>query len=110
MSDLRINWPIYACLASPVCCWEDHGKIDLGFTLAYPAAMQLGTVRSYADLVEVLRARIDQLDISLETLDEIAGWADRYASKVLTVTPPTLSKAGGRNSCRTLGPLSFGLM
>jgi hypothetical protein len=59
----------------------------------------IGTASDYAGLLTVLRQRADALRVSRETIDEIAGWADGYASKLLA---PACSKALG---ARSLGPL-----
>jgi hypothetical protein len=56
-------------------------------------------VRSYTDLVEAFRRRRDELDISYETLEEVAGLQPGYAAKLL-VHPPM----------RGIGPLTLSLM
>ncbi|WP_018320239.1 hypothetical protein [Bradyrhizobium sp. WSM2793] len=45
-------------------------------------------VRSMAGLVEALRQRRDELDISNETIDNIAGFPERYTSKLLAPRAP----------------------
>ena len=45
-------------------------------------------IRSMADLVEALRQRRDELDISHETIDAIAGLQSGYASKLLAPRAP----------------------
>ena len=47
----------------------------------------LAIVRTTDDLREVFRRRVAQLNISLETLDAIAGLPTRYSSKVLGLQP-----------------------
>jgi len=44
-------------------------------------------VRSKAELLAVLRARKEDLDISHETVDGLVGWADRLSTKVLAPMP-----------------------
>ena len=53
--------------------------------------------RSKADLVEILRQRRDELDISHETIDALTGLAEGYTSKLLAPKP-----------IKNLGPMSFG--
>ena len=48
---------------------------------------QLAVVRTTEDLREVFRRRVTELNISLETLDAIAGLPTRYSSKVLGLQP-----------------------
>ena len=47
----------------------------------------LAIVRTTDDLREVFRRRVAQLNISLETLDALAGLPTRYSSKVLGLQP-----------------------
>ena len=49
--------------------------------------MTLKLLRSPEDIVAALRARRDELNISHETIDAIALWADGYCSKVLAPKP-----------------------
>jgi hypothetical protein len=56
-------------------------------------------IRSYNDLVEAFRRRRDELDISYETLEQVAGLQPGYAAKLL-VHPPM----------RRVGPLSLSLL
>jgi hypothetical protein len=58
---------------------------------------ELGEVYQYHDLVEILCRRADELNVSRETIDEIAGLPDRYSSKLLTRLP-----------ARMFGRTSFG--
>jgi hypothetical protein len=55
-------------------------------------------IRSMADLLTALRASRDELQITHETIDEIAGWPSGYAGKIFSPTP-----------IKNLGWLSFGL-
>ena len=47
----------------------------------------LAIVRTTDDLREVFRRRVAEMNISLETLDAIAGLPTRYSSKVLGLQP-----------------------
>lgn len=62
------------------------------------APKALTTVREYADLVEALRARRDALQITHETIDDIAGLSSGYAGKLLC-NPPL------RRLASMLGPM-----
>jgi hypothetical protein len=42
-------------------------------------------IRSYEDLLAVLRARADSLQISLSTIDSIAGFSEYYAAHVMAL-------------------------
>jgi hypothetical protein len=44
-------------------------------------------IDSYRGLVELIRQRIDELGISYETVDIIAGFSPRYTSKLLCNPP-----------------------
>src|SRR5258707_12441519 len=55
-------------------------------------------IRSMEDLLSALRERRDQLGISLETLDHIAGFPPSYSAKLLAPVP-----------FKNLGWMSFGL-
>jgi hypothetical protein len=59
--------------------------------------VKLRTIRTRADLIAVLRERQTELNISLGTIDAVAGIADGYASKVLSLTPT-----------KNLGPIALG--
>lgn len=54
-------------------------------------------VRSYDELLAVLRSRIAELGTTMETLDEVAGLPLRYASKLFAPNP-----------IKTLGKISLG--
>jgi hypothetical protein len=56
-------------------------------------------ISSYTELLEAFRRRRDELDISYETLEQVAGLQPGYAAKVL-VHPPM----------RRVGPLSLSLL
>jgi hypothetical protein len=57
---------------------------------------ELATIRGCEDLRRALRARKEELGVSNATLDEVCGFSDRYASKVLGLHPS-----------RMLGPMSL---
>jgi hypothetical protein len=59
--------------------------------------VKLRTIRSRGDLIAVLRERQTELNISLGTIDAVAGIADGYASKVLSLTPT-----------KQMGPVALG--
>jgi hypothetical protein len=58
--------------------------------------MQVTECRTYFELIAALMARREQLNISLDTLNALAGLADRHCSKILTPHPS-----------RFLGPVSL---
>jgi hypothetical protein len=58
----------------------------------------IAEVDCYRGLLQALLSRKDELDVSFETLDHVAGLPVRYSAKVL----------GGRQ--RTLGPTSLGAL
>jgi hypothetical protein len=58
---------------------------------------QLATISDYDGLIRALRARVDELDISRETIDLVSGLQSGYAAKLLAQI-----KGVGRIS---LGPL-----
>lgn len=60
-------------------------------------AKALATVRSYNQLIAVLRSRADELEVTRETLDHAAKLAPRYAQKLLAPVP-----------VKNLGPNSLG--
>jgi hypothetical protein len=62
----------------------------------------LAVVSNYLALIAALRARIAELGISFSTLDQVAGWTDGYASKVLAPEPTP-----GHKVKRCLGPMAF---
>ena len=49
--------------------------------------LALGTCRTADDLRAVMRQRVVELNISLDTVDHIAGLPTRYCAKVLGLTP-----------------------
>jgi hypothetical protein len=59
----------------------------------------LAEITDYDDLLAALRARADELEISRETIDHIAGFPDRYAGKILSLSHPR------RIGLRSLGPI-----
>jgi hypothetical protein len=54
-------------------------------------------IRSQAELLDAIRARRDELNISHETIDQIAGFQGGYTSKLLAPQP-----------IKNLGPMSLG--
>lgn len=64
-----------------------------------PPAKQLAIVRSYKELLSVLRARAEELNISGDTLESASGLPARYSSKLLCPTP-----------VKNLGPSSLGAL
>jgi hypothetical protein len=62
----------------------------------------LAIIEDYADLVIALRARQNELGISHEVLSEMAGVAERYSSKLLSL------KGCRRFGMASLGPLLGG--
>jgi hypothetical protein len=59
----------------------------------------VGVATNYLELIQSFRARLAELEISYETLDEIAGWTTRYGSKLLASEPS-----------RNLGPIALDAM
>src|SRR5262245_58374459 len=49
-------------------------------------------IRSQKDFLDAIRARIDRLNVSREAVDELCGFAPRYANKLLSPTP--IKRAG----------------
>jgi hypothetical protein len=69
---------------------------------------ELGRIRSYVDLCNVLRARCDEFDISFQTLDEIAGFPAGLSGQILA---PRCPRAMGRRSLAAiLGALGIALV
>src|SRR6185369_1188563 len=60
---------------------------------------RLAVVRDYARLIGALRARVRELDITLETIDSVVGFHSNYAGKLLAPVP-----------VRTLSRLSLGAL
>ena len=56
-------------------------------------------IKTRDELLQVIRDRRDELNISHLTIDGLAGWADGYASKLLAPTP-----------IKNLGPMSLGAL
>jgi hypothetical protein len=48
----------------------------------------LAEIVDYNGLIEAIRARADELNLSRETIDDIAGLAPRYANKLLSRNGP----------------------
>jgi hypothetical protein len=64
-------------------------------------------VTSREEIVAVLRERRDELNISHETIDAVAGWADGYASKIFAPTP--MKNLGPTSLAAILGALALGI-
>lgn len=76
-----------------------NAKAMADHTAAHVAPRVLGTVRTYPELVEALRARSDSLGLTREQLDQIGGLAGGYSGKIL-----------GRGHVKKLGRMSFETM
>lgn len=63
-----------------------------------PALPDVPLIRSMPDLLAALRARRDELQLTHERLDDIAGWPSGYCGKLLAENP-----------IKNLGWVSFGL-
>ena len=75
-----------------------------------PAKGPLPEIVDYESLIRVCRARAEQLDISRECIDSIAGWCDGLASKLLTTSPITKDDLERRPTGRGLGFRTLGPM
>jgi hypothetical protein len=64
-----------------------------------PDLQTIGFASDYQTLHAILRARADALRLSRESIDQLTGWADGYAGKLLS---PTMMKILGEHS---LGPM-----
>src|SRR5258706_12020068 len=60
---------------------------------------QLAVIRTYEDVLRVIRARRDELDVPHEIIDDIAGLAAGHTSKLLCARPMKL-----------LGPISWNVL
>jgi len=88
--------------ANPHHCAATHIEVNgLGFRsrIGMDATPALGTVRDYGDLVAVIRARMIELDVTLATVDHVAGLPANYASKLLAPNPS-----------KRLGIMAFGAL
>lgn len=65
-------------------------------------------IRSMAELLAALRARRDELQLTHETLDAIAGWPSGYASKLLA--PEPIKNLGWQSLGLGLGALGIALV
>lgn len=70
----------------------------------------LATIRDYQQLLDALRARIDQLGITLDQVDEIGGLPSRYASKILARVKIPQRKIGMQSLGPILGVLGLKLL
>lgn len=88
----------------PNCCAVFNEMLNKG---QFPTD-HLGAVHDFDDLLAVLRARKEALDVSFETLDHIAGVQPGYSAKLLGPTP---SRQLGRMSLAAiLGALGLQLV
>jgi hypothetical protein len=72
---------------------------------AVPAVPRVINTRE--DLLELLRERRDELRLTHEQIDHLAGWASGYASKVLS--PEPLKQLGEHSLSLVLGALALGI-
>lgn len=68
----------------------------------------LGIIRNYDDLHAALRARVEHLNISRTTLDELAGLTPYYSAKLLS--PKQLKRIGAISLGPLLGALGLALV
>jgi hypothetical protein len=52
-----------------------------------PLRRIIATPRDYLELIQVARARMRELDITLETLDHISGLAPHYSQRLIGLNP-----------------------
>ncbi len=72
---------------------------------------QIGEVVDYDSLIATMRARADQLQISHQSIDAIAGWADGLAGKYLVSAQLKRHRPDGmRTAARRLSMQSLGAM
>lgn len=69
---------------------------------------QLAVVRDYAELMDAIRARRDELDVTHRTIDDVAGLQDGYTSKLLAVPP--IRRLGLQGMGTLLGALGLALV
>lgn len=60
-------------------------------------ALRATTVSDYGELLDVLRGRVRELDVSFATVDATAGLPERYVQKLMGVSPS-----------KCFGPISLG--
>jgi hypothetical protein len=65
----------------------------------------LAQVMDYAGLIGALRQRCDELNLTFDVLDEIAGFTDRYAAKLLAPTARPVRRLGHMSMGALLGAL-----
>ena len=65
-------------------------------------------IRSMPDLLEALRARRDELELTHERLDTLAGWPDGYSGKLLAPNP--IKNLGWQSLGLALGSLGIALV
>lgn len=71
-------------------------------------ARELGTARSYDELQDILRARIDDLDVSRHTVDHIAGLPMGHTGRLLG--PRQTKRIGHISLGALLGALGLALV
>ena len=65
-------------------------------------------IRSMPDLLDVIRARREEVGISLETMDHIAGFPSGYSAKLLA--PVAIKNLGWMSFGAALGSLGIALI
>lgn len=68
----------------------------------------LATVRDYAGLIEAIRVRRAELNVTLEVVDDVAGTCSRYSSKLLC--DPPMKHLGAISLGPILGALGLALV
>lgn len=71
------------------------------------AQRQIAVVGDYMSLISALRARVDGLNITYATLDELAGWHDGYSNKLLIEEPTLRGSTKNTHSQRIMGIMAF---
>jgi hypothetical protein len=69
----------------------------------------LATVTDYAGLIGALRQRCDELNITFEQLDVVAGFTDNYSSKILSPSLRPIRRLGHMSTGAILGALGLKL-
>src|SRR6266404_1696291 len=73
-----------------------------------PAPPDVPMIRSMEELLAALRARRDQLQLTHERIDDIAGWAQGYCGKLMA--NPPVKNLGFMSLGTALGALGVGLV
>ena len=66
---------------------DDTPEPRTRITPALPDVPRDAVIHSMSELLEALRARRDELELTHERLDDIAGWPSGYAGKLLEPEP-----------------------